>query len=165
MSELSEWGQRLTEQYPDPSLWPAYNVSWKRDVYRFVRPWITEGIPFAFREKPMVFELAREKVANRLSVSPKSVAVTGSGSTGYSYSLGKFGAGYESGRSDIDLFVVSEERFDRTVADFELFVARFTAGLELPQTPAEARFWPANVAETPNNVRRGFIDQRRIPVR
>src|SRR3954447_23735874 len=108
MSEISGWGQELVERYPDPTFWPVYDGSNKKDVYRYAQLWMTEGIPFAFRHKPMVFQLAREKVAAALSIESKCVSLTGSASTGFSYSPNKFGVGYEPGRSDIDLLVVSE---------------------------------------------------------
>jgi len=165
MSEMSDWAQHLTERYPDPRQWPSFENSWKRDVFRFVRLWVTEGIPYAFRQKPMVFEIAREKIGHRLSVEPKCVGVSGSGSTGFSYAPSKFGTPYESGRSDLDLFIVSETQFSQTVADFQLFTDRFTSGREAPKTAAEGRYWPTNLRETPGTIRRGFIDQWRIPVK
>lgn len=163
MSVISEWGATIVDQYPNPKLWPSYKSHWKPDVFRFAGLWLTEGIPYAFKARPIAFEFARERLAKRLGESTKSISMTGSARTGYSYSPEKFGANYQPGKSDVDAFLVSDVWFKRLVSDFEVFLAQFRAGTIEPRGPAEAKYFAQNANETPGTIQRGFIDQWRIP--
>lgn len=163
MSVISEWGTTIVDQYPNPKLWPSYKSQWKPDVFRFAGLWLTEGIPYAFKARPIIFEFARERLAKRLGESTKSISMTGSARTGYSYSPKKFGTTYQPGKSDVDAFLVSEVWFKKIVSDFEVFLAQFRAGSIEPRGPAEAKYFAQNANETPRTIQRGFIDQWRVP--
>jgi len=163
-SNLSPWGRSLKENYPNPSSWPTdYNPTWDKDIFRYAHLWLTEGISFAFKEQPMVFEYAREVLADRLDEHPKSIGVTGSAKSGFSFNPRKFGDTYSREKSDLDVFIVSEKWFGLIRDQFEMFAARYMRGEAIARNEREAGFWKANLAEAPANIRRGFIDEKRIP--
>ena len=163
MTEISSWGRSLTGHYHDPSDWPKFDETWKADVFRYVSLCLTEGVPFAFRDQPILFQRLRDKLAYRLGINSKSITLTGSARSGFSYVPGQFGRAYNPQKSDLDLFLVSKEWFARLESDFLLFVSRYQAGLALPKNPTEASYFEINATETPRDLKRGFIDQWKIP--
>ncbi len=163
MTRSSEWFAQLKTAYPDPADWKTKGQIRKRDVFRFARLWMTEGIPYAFVDKPAVYELAREAFADRLHVHPKEVSISGSGRLGFSLASTKFGKPYVSARSDFDLFLVSAAWFSKLKSDAELFVARFSSGLAAPRNEPERTFWEDNVVRIPDHISRGFVNQAYVP--
>lgn len=162
MTTISAWAKSLRDAYPNPKDWDQFGKLGKRDVYRFTRLWLTEGIPFAFRDKPILYELGREVLARDLGDDPKHFSMTGSGRLGFSLAEQKFGQPYEQS-SDLDVFVVSPELFGKLCGDAQLFVDRFRAGLAVPHTDGERKYWPKNADELPSSIRRGFVDSWRVP--
>jgi len=75
----------------------AQGIVKKCDLFRFARLWLFEGIPFAFRSCPAIYQLARERFAKELHVEPGQVTMTGSGRLGYSLAPKKFGTEYSAG--------------------------------------------------------------------
>jgi hypothetical protein len=165
MTGISDWGRNLRDLYQNPSSWPRYQPSQKSDVFRFAQLWLTEGIPFSFREYPMVFAYGREHLGKRLGVESKNISMTGSARLGFSMKPSKFGEPYVDGSSDLDLFIVSQIWFDDLVRDFRLFVSRYRSGLELPGNAHEDKYFAQNADEAPANIAKGFIDKKRIPNR
>ena len=137
MTSISDWGRNIRDQYQNPATWPRYQPSQKSDMFRFAQLWLTEGIPFSFRDYPMVFEYGRERLGKRLGVESKNISLTGSARLGFSMNPKKFGEPYVDGNSDLDLFVVSQTWFDNLVRDFQLFASRYRSGLEPPLNPNE----------------------------
>ena len=164
MKSISAWGKTLVEQYPEPSLWPPYNPVMKEDVYRFANLWLTEGIPFAFQDMPMIFEACRQRMASDLGESPKAINLVGSARLGASLSPHKFGRRYDHAESDLDLFMVSSDWFNRLKTDAEVWLSRYRSELALPRNKAEEKYWPNNAEELPKKVQRGLIDLWLIPV-
>ena len=98
------------------------------------RLWIAEGIPFAFRDCPALYEKAREWLAIGLEVDPKEVSIRGSGRLGYSLAPRNWGRPYRSRDSDLDLFAVSERLFDGLRRDFERWSQDFENGAVAPRS-------------------------------
>ena len=165
MTGISDWGRSLRSTYENPSTWPPYDPSVKADIYRFASLWLTEGIPFVFRDYPMLFAYSRQRLGDILETDPKNISLTGSARLGFSMNPRKFGVPWASKNSDLDLFVVSNLWFNYLVSDFQLFASRYSAGLEQPYNTNEGVYFSQNVNETPDTIRRGFIDQKRIPNR
>ena len=159
---VSAWAKSLRDTYPDPNEWGRFGKLGKRDVYRFTRLWLTEGIPFAFRTNPILYELGRELLARDLNDDPKHFSMTGSGRLGFSLAEKKFGQPYQP-TSDLDVFVVSSRLFEKLRDDAQLFIDRVRTGLAVPHTDGEKKYWPKNVDELPENIERGFIDSWRVP--
>lgn len=128
------------------------------------RLWISEGIPFAFRNCPGLYEEVRNWLAAGLELDAKQVSVAGSGRLGYSLAPKRWGDRYGSESSDLDFFAVSRSLFERLRGDFDRWKMDFTEGVVQP-SEAERRNWEANRTETPRSIRRGFIDSWRVPNR
>lgn len=128
------------------------------------RQWISEGVPYAFRECPLMFEALREWYSLWLGVHPKEVTVIGSARLGYSLApVPNFGRAFGAG-SDLDLAVVSRSGFDLLAAEFESWIGRYQAGIAIP-SDAESRYWPENARTVPANLADGFIDAHKVPGR
>ena len=155
---------KLKGAYPRPQdVLEAVAVG-QREKAILARLWISEGIPFAFRRCPGLYEEVRALLAKRLELDAKQISVVGSGRLGYSMAPSKWGKPYEEVSSDLDLFAVSEGLFQRLREDFECWRDDFSSGAAQPST-AEQDYWNANSIETPKNIRKGFIGSKRVPNR
>jgi hypothetical protein len=125
--------------------------------------WLSEGIPYVFKDKPIAFERGREQLAKKLGEHPKHFSLTGSARLGYSLSPYQFSKPFAP-TSDLDLFAVSSALFKRLEEDIELFIGRFESGEAKPQTSAEARFWPQNVERLKQTVPKGFANSNYVPI-
>ena len=68
------------------------------------RLWLSEGIPFAFKDCPAIYESIRVWLSSRLLVHPKDISITGSARLGQSLAPQKLGKEF-SHESDLDLFI------------------------------------------------------------
>ena len=156
---------KLTGAYPPPEdVFEAVAVG-QREKAILARLWVSEGIPFAFRRCPVVYEEVRNALATRLEVDAKQISVAGSGRIGYSLAPTKWGEAYDEVMSDLDFFAVSEGLFERLREDFERWRDDYGRGEAEPRSARERRFWNANRDETRGTIRRGFIDSKRVPNR
>jgi len=155
------WVNTLSNGYPNPNSWSVDVAIHKRDIYRFAQQWLTEGIPFCFRDEPMVYERAREKIARALSESPKHISLTGSGRLGYS--LGSaFGAAFGD-KSDLDLFIVSPDLFNKLAVDGRLFAGRVKSGDAVPKSDTEKKYWFDTADKMEAYLSKYYIDHKLIP--
>lgn len=157
------WTSLLIGTYPDPKTWPKECEVPKRDIYRFARLWLSEGIPYLFRNNPINYERGREQLAAKLGEDPKHISLTGSARLGYSLSPTKFSKPFDAA-SDLDLFIVSPDLFRELTKDAALFILRFENGDAKPATEADKRYWPGNVKSLKDTIARGFIDSSFIPM-
>lgn len=136
-----------------------------QEVLGFLRLWISEGIPFCFRETPMLYETLREWLAGQIGADPNTVTMIGSGRIGYSLSPApQYGKPFSS-QSDLDLSVIAEHIFDRLSADFYRWRADTQEGKAKPQNATERLYWDAIQKELPGNIAMGFLDSHKIPLR
>ena len=137
----------------------------QREKAILARLWISEGIPFAFRRCPGLYEEVRDSLAKRLEIDAKQISIAGSGRLGYSLAPTKWGEPYQSVESDLDFFAVSEGLFERLREDFERWRDDYARGEALPNNASERGFWNANQEETPKRIQRGFIESKHVPNR
>ena len=154
---------RLTGAYPPPPHVLEAAAEGPREKAILARLWISEGIPFAFKECPGLYEELRKSLAERLGLDAKQISVAGSGRLGYSLAPKRWGEAYEPATSDLDLFAVSEGLFQRMREDFERWGEDYARGDVQPRNREERRYWRANQQETPCNMRRGFVGSNRVP--
>jgi hypothetical protein len=128
------------------------------------RLWLSEGIPFAFRECPAVYEAMRSWLSNWLDVHAKEICVTGSARIGSSLAPRKLGKPFNE-RSDLDLFVVSSNLFHTLKNEFVMWSDNYERGEEVPHNGNEEIYWRDNYARGHQLLQRGFIDQTMIPNR
>ena len=66
--------------------------------------------------------------------------------------------------SDLDLALVSSSLFGGCEGAFHRWADDYHKGAAVPSS-AERSFWDRNIGEVPTNLRRGFVDIGRIPLR
>ena len=156
--------RKLVGTYPKAKdLLEAAEVG-KLEKATLARLWVSEGIPFAFKKCPGLYEEARRWLAERVEVDPKDISLAGSGRLGYSLAPTRWGQSYHPTSSDLDFFAVSESLFEGLREDFERWSEDFRTGSIHPY-PSERQYWEANEKETPRNIARGFLDSKRVPNR
>ncbi len=153
----------LVSDFPDKDFISTRLASLNGDeLDSFIRLWLTEGFPFAFREKPMLFELARYWLARELNVNPKEVILVGSARSGFSLTPGKeFGNSFSS-NSDLDFALISDDYFKSLEAAFLLWKVDYEAGSITPRNDTETKYWLSNIEQLPRNIKNGFIDPYKI---
>jgi len=161
---VSEESKRLKNTYPPHELLAevASKLS-KVERQGLLRLWISEGIPYAFKDCPMVYEAVREWLGKCLDVHPKMITLIGSARIGYSLAPPpEYGRSFNPD-SDLDFSIVSHYLFERFEQDFLKWEDEFSKGLIHPRNPKEKGYWENNVREVPNNIERGFIHGNRVP--
>lgn len=153
-------------------VWPFPSANTLRDAGRgmasievecIMRQWVSEGIPYAFKDIPMVYEQMRGWLGNGLGISPKEITVVGSARMGYSLApVPEYGRSFGL-HSDLDISVVSGSIFEGLRKDFQLWSVDFQGGVIQPRDEREKNFWIDNAERVPINLLRGFIDAKKIP--
>jgi len=126
------------------------------------RQWISEGVPYAFKECPAVYEYIRHWIGNELHVHAKSIAMTGSGSLGFSMAPKKKVKNFDS-KSDLDFFIVSDNLFGKIVKDFYEWSKDYRNGTIKPKNEKVEYYWDDNQKRVPQNIHNGFINTDRVP--
>lgn len=119
------------------------------------RLWLSEGIPFAFRQNPALYEQIRSWLASRLSIDPKEITIIGSARLGQSLSGERFGAPF-SERSDLDFTTVSASLFERLASEFNGWAFAYESLSITPNNEREKHFWDDNLTRGPDILHRGF---------
>lgn len=154
---------KLKGTYPRPQEVLDAAAAGQREKATLARLWISEGIPFAFKRCPGLYEELRDSLAKRLELDAKQISMGGSGRLGYSLAPERWGEPYRARSSDLDLFAVSGRLFERLRKDFECWRDDYTRGVAQPSTKKERYHWDRNQEETPARIRRGFIDSILVP--
>lgn len=155
----------LVDAYPSAEELARASYAGGPQVRLFLaRLWLSEGIPFAFRARPAVYEHMRSFLASRLGVDPKDITLIGSARVGQSLSPSTLGRPFSSD-SDLDLTVVSPDLFNRLVAEFNAWAYDFESGVAQPANSRERRFWNDHLERGPDVIGRGFLDSKMIPLR
>lgn len=162
--DLSTAARSIKDIYPksDEFLKTVKNIT-EFEKMEIIRLWITEGIPYAFKECPMLYEAIRDWFSVRIRIHPKEITLIGSARIGFSLrSQGKYGKKFNK-KSDLDFSVISEPWFVKVVKDFELWKEEYSNGSIKPRNKSECKFWPENIKRLPSNINSGFIDPYKIP--
>ncbi len=128
------------------------------------RLWLSEGIPFAFRQNPALYEVVRVWLASRLRIDPKDITLIGSARLGQSLFSNPIGSVF-SKESDLDFTVVSSMLFEKLASEFNSWAFAYESGSMIPHNDRERRFWEDNIKRGPDILGRGFIDSEMIPLR
>ena len=161
---VSEANEQLRARYPSAESFAlAAKALRNKDKAALLRLIVTEGIPAAFQNYPLLYDSLRDFLARRLEVHPKEITLIGSARLGYSLAPAPtFGRPMHSS-SDLDLSVVSQKLFAQMSAIFETWQEDVNAGRKRPKNDKEKEYWPENLLRLPCNIRRGFIDPYKIP--
>jgi hypothetical protein len=162
--EVSTALDRLTDVYPPVDyLLGAAKVGDRDARYAMSRLWLSEGIPFAFKTRPGLYEALRIWLARRLVVQAKEITIIGSGRQGFSLSADQNVGRLFGPHSDLDFTVISSVLFQRLTDTFQHWVQDYTQGLVHPRHEKEKGLWGANKQSCPSGIARGFIDPHKIP--
>ena len=151
----------LQQPYPQPE--PFHQAaSYRAFQASLSRLWLSEGIPYAFRSRPAVYEAIREWLAERLDVHAKDITIIGSARIGWSLSPQHPWRPF-SPTSDLDLSVISSSLLTRLSTVFDTWAHDFESGALHGFPDGLTRFWPGNVAFGRRNIPRGFMDADKVP--
>lgn len=155
--------RNFTDPYPDPELvLDVAGQDGNQARIALTRLWLSEGIPYAFRECPAVYESVRSWLSIHLDVHAKEIGVVGSARIGASFSPNKLGKKFST-TSDLDLFIVSKGLFEKLKGEFFEWSQAFEKGEIVAKNPTEQSYWKDNNKRVPKNIAAGFIDSKYIP--
>lgn len=155
--------REVVSAYPDAKLiLEAAKNGGESARQAIARQWLSEGIPFAFKKCPAIYESIRSWVGSRLNIDPKELNVTGSARLGQSLAPHKIGKPFEDG-SDLDIFIISSELFEHLKSDFNQWSYDFESCVITASNERERGFWIENIHRGPKNIARGFIDSNIVP--
>jgi len=130
-----------------------------------LRGFLSEGIPWIFKESPLYYENIRQLIAETLNIHPKDVLIIGSCRLGYSLCSDNYGTCVNE-QSDFDLTVISHSLFQKVKKVFLRWKKEYKFLTETSDlTRLDKKFWENNIKEVPRDISRGFIDTIKIPVR
>lgn len=153
----------VTGTYPDAALIVnAGKAGGDNARHAIARQWLSEGIPYAFKDCPGIYESVRLWLALRLDVDPKEINLTGSARLGQSLAPSKIGKPFGES-SDLDIFIISSSLFDRLKSEFDHWMYAYESGELQAANGREEYFWKENLDRIPKNLYRGFIDSKFIP--
>lgn len=160
---VPEFAGKIIDIYPDSeTIMIAVGRSEESDIQSIARLWLSEGIPFAFREKPALYEVIRNWISNRLSIHPKELTLIGSARVGCSLAPPPKTGKRFNDESDLDWSAISEKLFISCKNEFELWASDYDNGIVNPNKSGK-KYWDENFVRCPNTIKRGFIDPFKIP--
>ncbi|MBB6062797.1 hypothetical protein HNP65_001249 [Thermosipho japonicus] len=128
----------------------------------FIRLWLTEGVPYVFKDVPYLYERIRSYLASKLGIFPKNMFIIGSARIGYSLDPNCFPKNFGK-NSDIDFTIVDDNLFKKLCKDFWGWKDDFENKKCIPKNYREKTYWKKNAKCVPKNIKRGFIDIYKIP--
>jgi hypothetical protein len=154
---LSPLSHNFKGIYPTPEeIKDVFTNANETERYGIIRLWITEGIPYAFKDEPLIYEEVREFIAKCINVHSKEVTLVGSGRIGYSLKKKVWGKSFTNS-SDLDFTIISNNLFSKLVIDFQKWVGEVESKKIKPRTPNELRAWLGSIEVIDRNIPRGFI--------
>jgi len=142
-----------------------YKTIGSNEKKSLVRHFIVNNIPFAFKDKPILYEQITQYIADKLQISPTEVKLIGSAKTGFSISpLPDYGKSFGQ-HSDLDFSIVNEELFNKLEDEFTDWSDQFRLNGIAANNPTEQGYWLQNLDSGPRQLNNGFIDTHFIPNR
>lgn len=131
--------------------------------YAICRLWLSEGLPFAFKTRPSVYEAVRIWLANSLAIQAKQITIIGSGRQGFSLSPDQNIGRLFGTHSDLDFTIVSLDIFQRLKDTFHRWADEYRTERVHPRNNREKSFWDENMKSCASGFNRGFVDPHKIP--
>lgn len=163
---LSKTAASISGPYSVPSQFKDYYDSIDRkEKASLVRHFIVNNIPFAFKDKPILYEQITQYLADKLEIFPTEVKLIGSAKTGFSISPPpNYGRGFGA-HSDLDFSIVNEGLFQHLEDEFNDWSYRFKTKQIKANNDREEGYWFQNLDSGARQLNHGFIDTRFIPNR
>jgi hypothetical protein len=167
--KISNALMQLKDTYPDKEsfLYALKNCT-TQEQFGIIRLWLTEGIPYAFRDNPFLYETVRDKlveifrIRSNVTIHAKEITLIGSGRIGYSLAPApKYGKLFNED-SDLDFSIISDTLFLKCKEAFELWLSDYL-NHDTILDGKENKYWASNANNVPKNIDIGFIDANKIP--
>jgi len=165
-SKLTHTATSIVDLFANPNDFKNYyrNVS-SNEVKSLVRHFIVNNKPFAFNEKPMLYEQLTQYVADKLNITATEIKLIGSAKTGFSISPPPdYGKGFGS-HSDLDFSIVSSKIFKELEMEFANWVDLYENREIEPNNSTEEKYWKQNLSSGIDQIEMGFFDTKFIPNR
>lgn len=158
--EIKKWEYDFTPSYLNSSeLLELIKNSDKNEIRQIAQQWITEGIPYAFKNSPLLYEKIRVYMSTRLNVLPKEITIVGSSRIGYSMKPNAWGRPLNQS-SDLDFTIVSNQLYSELVSDFQKWVKDLGEGTIIPLTEDQLSNWLNSIMTVNANIPKGYIYTR-----
>jgi hypothetical protein len=162
--QLSEPALGVKEIYTLPQEFSDnYKSIFETERVSFLRHYIINNKPFAFDEKPLLFEQIAKYLSDSIKVPVADIRLIGSAKTGFTISSKEYGKKYSNKGRDLDFSIINEDLFFSLKDEFESWLSDFKMNVLLPNNPTEAFYWKDNSINVPTQLARGFIDSYKIP--
>ena len=154
---LSPRSQTLKDLYPTPAdIKDVFSNASESERHGIIRLWITEGIPYAFKDEPLIYEEIREFISRGVNVHSKDITLVGSGRIGYSLKKKVWGRSFTTS-SDLDFTIISNELYSKLVMDFKKWVGDIESGKLIPKSSNELKSWLGSIEVVHRNIPQGYI--------
>lgn len=126
---------------------------------------IINNIPYAFKDKPMLYERVIQYIADKLDITTTEIKLIGSAKTGFSLSpLPTYGKQFGE-HSDLDFSIVNLNLFNSLRDEFLFWSSLFKEEKISSKNEVEESYWNQNLENVPRQLKNGFIDTHFIPNR
>ena len=161
--KLTAGAEELTNVYLSSSALKNFFIKASdRERLGIIRLWITEGIPFVFKNNPILYEEVRSYIAYYLNISPKEVTIVGSARVGYSLTNKEWGREFIPSKSDLDFAIISNSLYNDLVKDFQQWVKDITLYETKPNSPDQMIRWLEAIKTVDNNIPKGYINVKQL---
>jgi hypothetical protein len=162
--KIPESLKSLTDPYPHPKgLLEIAQIGGDQARIAIAQLWLSEGIPHSFGCCPAIYEAVRCWLSVKLEVHAKEISLIGSARLGKSLASKKLGKPFLNYESDLDLFIVSRNLFEKLKEDSYRWSSDFEDKRIKPRNKREEHYWQNNNKQLPEIIARGFIFSDRIP--
>jgi len=157
---LSDHSALLKSVYPSAEdIKTVFTKSSETERHGILRLWITEGIPFAFKENPLLYEEMRTFIGKGVFVNPKEVTLVGSARIGYSLKKKVWGKDFTN-KSDLDFTIISSDLYKKLILDFQKWSGDFASGKITPLTAHQNQNWLKSIITIDENIPKGYINTK-----
>lgn len=157
---LNEHSGLLKGVYPNSEdIKNVYTKSSRTERHGIIRLWITEGIPFAFKNYPLLYEEMRAFISEGVNVHPKEITLVGSARIGYSLKKKVWGKTFTN-KSDLDFTIVSNDLYKSLISDFQKWTGDFSSRKIIPNSKAQNQNWLNSIITVNQNIPKGYINTK-----
>jgi len=140
-----------------------YRTIEENEKKSYLRHYIINNSPYAFRANPILFEQIVQYLADKLGLPTSDVKLIGSAKTGFSISKDNYGRIYNPVGRDLDFSVINQTLFLDLENEFKSWKQLYLNDEIVPKNETEKQYWNDNVKGVAVQLQNGFIDTYKIP--
>lgn len=162
---LSDSANKIKQTFATPEDFKNFYVEvYSNEEESLLRHFIVNNIPYAFKDKPMLYEQLTKYVADKLEIAANEIKLIGSAKTGFSISPTNYGKAFGN-HSDLDFSIVNESIFLQLENEYLKWSSLYKKNKIQPTNPTEEKYWKDNLETGKKQIQKGFLDPRFIPNR